>query len=271
MVMVFEGTEKEFSMDGFLKTNLDTAKEVIRKDWDMIFCYDGYEGSGKTTIAAQNAMYCDSNLSLKNYAFSSKQFKEVINKAKKYRAVVYDEAYSGLSSRGAMSKINRSIVSMLTEIRYKNLFVFIVLPCFFDLDKYVALWRSRALIHVYTVERFVRGYFEFYNMDKKKDLYMKGKKLYEYKFVRPNFRGRFSKYFPLDAKKYNKMKRDAQRERTKLQESAEERAQFTETLFKHIQDTEVGLTHEQKRTIMGMPSSTYYMKLKDYKDNKQNP
>lgn len=39
---------KEWSgyLDGFLKANLDLAKDVIKKDWDMIFLVDGYEGSG---------------------------------------------------------------------------------------------------------------------------------------------------------------------------------------------------------------------------------
>lgn len=34
MVKVFEGTDEEFSMDGYLHSNLTIAKEVIKKDWD---------------------------------------------------------------------------------------------------------------------------------------------------------------------------------------------------------------------------------------------
>ena len=41
MVMVFEGTENQYSMDGYMKENLDLAKKVIKKDWDMLFVYDG--------------------------------------------------------------------------------------------------------------------------------------------------------------------------------------------------------------------------------------
>jgi len=33
--------------DGYLLNNLQTAKEVIQKDWDMVFIIDGIEGSGK--------------------------------------------------------------------------------------------------------------------------------------------------------------------------------------------------------------------------------
>ena len=42
MVKVFKGTEDEFYMDGYLKANFDTARKVIKKDWDMVFVVDGY-------------------------------------------------------------------------------------------------------------------------------------------------------------------------------------------------------------------------------------
>jgi len=34
MVKVFEGTDEEYYMDGILRSNLDTAKKVVAKDWD---------------------------------------------------------------------------------------------------------------------------------------------------------------------------------------------------------------------------------------------
>ena len=266
MVMLFEGTDQQFSMDGYMKKNLDTAKDVIKKDWDMIFVYDGYEGSGKSTKACQDAFYCDQTLTFDRYAFNSKQFKQVVHRAEPYQAVIYDEAYSGLSSRGAMSKINKSLVSMLTEIRQKNLFVFIVLPCFFDLDKYVALWRSRALVHVYTGDKFQRGFFEFYNMDRKKELYIKGKKMYEYYVTKPNFRGRFTKHFPLDMDEYKKLKLSALSGRVAKQQTKEEEVAFLERLFIHLQMNDVGLNHQQKMSISGHTQATYYRRLKELKE-----
>src|SRR3990167_1681188 len=171
---------KEFYIDGFLKQNLDRAKEIIKKDCDMIFLYDGYEGSGKSVKCMQDMYYCDSSLNLDRITFNPKEFTRAIKEAKEYQSVIYDEAYTGLSSRATMSLINRTLVKMLAEIRQKKLFVGIVMPTFFDMDKYVALWRSRALIHVYTGSDFKRGFFAFYNADKKKRLYIDGKKYYSY-------------------------------------------------------------------------------------------
>jgi hypothetical protein len=123
-----------------------------------------------------------------------------------------------------MSDINKTLVSMLAEIRQKNLFVFIVMPTFFDLDKYAAIWRSRGLIHVYTDKGYGRGYFSYYNKDRKKNLYIIGKKFYDYKRPRPNFRGRFTNYYTVDEVEYRQKKLKALSEhKTKAQSNSEDR------------------------------------------------
>jgi len=270
MVKVFIGTDHEYYMDGYLKTNLDTAKKVIKEDWDMMFVYDGAEGAGKSTKAIQDAYYCDPTLTLDRVAFTPFTFRDAILSAKKYQAVVYDEAYSGLSSRGAMSLVNKSLISMLTEIRQKNLFVFIVLPCYFDLDKYVALWRSRLLIHVYTGKGFKRGFFKFYNIERKKDMYMLGKKLYEYRKGKPNFKGRFTKYFPLDMDEYRKLKAKALKDRGKGVMSKEVQKIAQEAMFKVIQERDLGLTKDQKLGLLNMKHATYYLRLEQYKKDRKH-
>jgi len=266
MVIVYENTPQRMYMDGFLKKNLDTAKEIIKNDWDMIFAFDGAEGSGKSTLAVQCAYYCDPTMTLDNVVFNARDFRKAIINAKPFQAIVYDEAYSGLNSRSAMSFINKSLVGMLTEIRQKNLFVFIVLPCFFDLDKYVALWRSRVLIHVYTGEGFQRGRFSFFNVDRKKDLYMKGKKFYEYKLVQPNFRGAFTNAFPLDLKEYKEKKWTALKAREDKSIEAEYENLVQELLEERVFALGEIVSHKIKALILGMSDRTYYNHLKKWKE-----
>lgn len=271
--MKIKVNDQEFYIDGFLKENLDTAKKVIKKDWDMVFVYDGAEGSGKSTMAAQDAYYCDPTLDLERITFTPYEFRKAIISAKPYQAVVYDEAYTGLSSRATMSMINRTLISMLAEIRQKNLFVFVVMPTFFDLDKYVALWRSRALIHVYTGKGFERGYFSFYNVDLKKDLYINGKKYYSYSKPKPNFIGRFTSFFPLDEKEYRKKKKSALVDREKKKEEAELKRQMEEAMFTKLQmlrdRDEEKWTHQIIIDILSMSPSTYYRKLKSWEEKRE--
>jgi hypothetical protein len=267
MVKVFQGTKHEYYMDGYLQRAFDIAKKEIKNDWDFLFVYDGMEGSGKSVKAMQDAFYCDPDLSIKQYAFNHEQFKAAVLGANKFQAIVYDEAHSGLNSRAAMSSVNRSLVSMLTEIRQKNLFVFIILPTFFDLDKYVAIWRSRALIHVYTSKSFERGYFSFYNIDKKKMLYVKGKKFYQYGVIKPNFIGRFTNHYPLDKEEYKKLKYEAFQSRDKDVTAEAEAKALKELLWKYITDID-SLSHRQKYEILKMPESTYFGKLRKLKEIK---
>lgn len=217
MVKVFENTPDEYYMDGYLKTALDKARDIVKKDWDMIFLIDGYEGVGKSVKAQQLAKYCDPDFNISQITFNAKDFKTAVRDAKPYSSIIYDEAYGGLSSKSWMNKVNQSIVEMLTEIRYKNLFIFIVLPTFFDLVKYVALWRSRALIHIYDVD-FERGYFAFYDKDRKKNLYIKGKKFYSYSssLQKPNFIGRFTNHYTVDKDLY-KLRKKQNAERIEIQ------------------------------------------------------
>jgi hypothetical protein len=193
-------------MDGYLRAGYAKAKSVVSKDWDWVMLIDGGEGSGKSVIAQQGAHEVDPTINLDRITFTPEEFKTAIINAKKYQAVIYDEAYTGLSSRGTMSDINKTLVSMLAEIRQKNLFVFIVMPTFFDLDRYVGIWRSRGLIHVYTDKGYGRGYFAYYNKDKKKNLYILGKKFYDYKKPRPNFRGRFTNHYIVNEEEYRQKK-----------------------------------------------------------------
>jgi len=215
-------TDKNYYMDGYLRQNFDSAKEAVKNDWDMLFLYDGIEGSGKSVKAQQDAYYCDPTLNIERITFTADEFKKAILNAKPFQSVIYDEAYSGLSSRSAMSTVNRALVSMLAEIRQKNLFVFIVMPTFFDLDKYVALWRSRALIHVYT-HGFQRGYFRFYSSSKKKSLYVNGKKFYNYAKPEPNFIGRFTNFYPVDQEEYKAKKRKSLVDRDPKEEKINDR------------------------------------------------
>lgn len=263
MTKVFEGTEHEYYMDGYLRHAFDTAKKEIKNDWDFVFVYDGIEGSGKSVKAQQDAFYCDPTLTYEQYAFTPDEFKNAIHNAKQYQSVIYDEAHSGLNSRAAMTQVNKSLVSMLTEIRQKNLFVFIVLPTFFDLDKYVALWRSRALIHIYTSKSFQRGYFAFFNVDRKKTLYVLGKKLYKYNAAKPNFIGRFTNHYCLDQVKYRELKLKSLTDSINNKQKKEDDKDLNEVIFKRFIGINT-LTNKEKYTIMGISETTFYKKLKKY-------
>ncbi len=193
-----------YSIEGRLKKNLDerVINSLKKKDKDCVLAIDGSEGAGKSTFAFQIGKYVDPTLNLSRICFTADEFREAIFKAKKGQCIIYDEAFTGLSSRSSLSGINRMLVSLMMQMRQKNLFIIIVLPTFFLLDKYVAIFRARALIHVFE-SGGRRGYFRLYNRRLKKLLYLLGKATYSYntKKVKTRFRGRFYGVFALGDEK----------------------------------------------------------------------
>ena len=251
----------------------------MKKTYDIV-CEDPHHNfvangivvhnSGKSVLTMQMAHYCDPSFNLDRVVFTPKDFRHAIINSQKYQSVVYDEAYTGLSSRATMSLINRTLISMLAEIRQKNLFVFVVMPCFFDLDKYVALWRSRALVHVYIGRNFERGYLAFYNVDKKKYLYMRGKKFYNYNDPKPNFIGRFTDGYVVDKTAYKNKKRDSLMAREKKTEQDQLRKEMQELLFMRLMETK-DLPEKVKQQLSGMKRSTYFAKAKQWREGDFKP
>ena len=200
--------DKEWGMDGYLVRNLQEVKNIIRKDDDCVICIDGRERAGKSVLAMQVACALDPTMTIDRITYTPKDFKEQIYKAKKYQCIVLDEAMDIFYTKESQSWINKFFNKMLAKIGQLNLIVILVLPSFFELDKYPALHRSRALLHVYT-RRKQRGYFSFFNYSKKLSLHITGKKFYNYGKTKPNFIGRFSNFYPLDEEEYRKRKAES--------------------------------------------------------------
>ncbi len=200
-----------YYMDDNLKRNLDDKVKpaLHKKDKDYFIAIDGGEGSGKSTLAFQIGKYVDPTLDLDRVVFTPEEYKNAIFRAEKGQCVIYDEAFTGLSSRSALSTINRTLVSLMMQVRQKNLFVIIVLPTIFLLEKYVSLFRTKVLIHVYE-NKGKRGYFRIYSKKLKMGLILdKAAKTYGYKVRTPRrMKGRFYGIFALGKKKIEEKYRE---------------------------------------------------------------
>lgn len=226
-----KGEEDSLYMDDRLHRGaIKTKDRLIKKDADDVYLVDGGEGAGKSVFAMQFAKAIDSSFNIERICFTPDEFIKAIQDAQKGQAIIYDEAYSGLASRQSLSEINKLIVSMMMEMRQKNLVVIIVLPTFFMLDKYVAIFRSRGLFHIYQ-SRGRRGYFLYYNNKNKKKLYLLGRKLMDYRLPRVDFRGKFYGKYVVDEEEYRRRKDYALKNRdTKSGQNEKKHMYITENL-----------------------------------------
>lgn len=202
---------EESYIDPIIKTQLDKViKGVTKKDRDFVIVIDGEEGSGKSVLAMQLAKYLDPKFNIDNVVFGADSFMKKIKTTRRFACIVLDEAFSASSARASLSQVNRSMLGVATEMRQRNLFVIMCIPSFFDLDKYFALWRCRALIHVYFRKDGSRGRYILFPKTKKKYLYLNGKKNYSYTKPKSPFPPlRFNNHYVVDEMEYRRTKANA--------------------------------------------------------------
>jgi hypothetical protein len=205
-----EGEKKELYIDNELHKRIELVikPKLNKKDYDWVWIVDGAEGSGKSVFSMSLAKVVDPSFCLERVTMTPNEFTKAVIKAGKGEAVIFDEGFTGLSSRASLTEINRLIVSLMMEMRQKNLFVIIVMPTIFLLDKYVALFRAKGLFHIYT-KGGRRGRWVYFNNKSKKLLYILGKKLFSYAKPKSKFRGRFTDQYAVNEEAYRKKKAEA--------------------------------------------------------------
>lgn len=105
-----------------------------------------------------------------------------------------------------MSETNRILVSLLQEIRQKNLCVLIVQPSVYDIDKYVNLHRAKGVFHIHTDDEKNRGFYKFYGKEKLTYMIANMMKM-RYRYPKaPNFKGVFTNWYPLGKEEYKAKK-----------------------------------------------------------------
>lgn len=197
-----------YHIDKRLLKLLEKVKQrITQKDKDEVWIGDGYEGSGKSTFFQQVGKYVDPTLNLDRICMTADEFRQAIYKAEKGQCVIYDEAVTGMSSGDSISKIGKLLKSLMMQMRQKNLFVIVIIPSVFELNKYAVMSRARKFFHIYE-NKGRMGYFVGYNRKHLRLLYLKGKKTYSYR-VKSFFNGRFYGKYVVDEEAYRKKKDDA--------------------------------------------------------------
>lgn len=164
---------KKYSMDKALQKKLELAKVFIRQDTDYVYVVDGEVGSGKSVFVQILAHFCSNGFfSLEDVVFSPEEFKRRVRTNQRFRAVVWDECFRGISGDRSRTKNNFLIRKLLKECRRKNLFIFLVTPNVWDIDKKVIRDRITGVFHIHTKKsidkkviensKLLRGFWRYY-------------------------------------------------------------------------------------------------------------
>jgi len=222
-MVVVEVGGQSYYMNPKLKEVWDKIKDgkLAKKDEDRVYVVDGREGSGKSVFGLQQACYIDPTLvnDFSRITFSAQDTLDAIRKTKSTKdhtkVIFFDEAFRGLSSKGALSKTNKKIIQTLMEMRQNNLVLFLISPSFYLLEFYSAVLRSNALFHIVKDKKGNGRSFRSFNYKKKAMLYQAGiRKGWSYN-ISSKHRDRFFNKYPGGKEfedKYRKQKFKAIRE-----------------------------------------------------------
>ncbi len=203
-----DGVTYSFHVDKKLRIFLDekVIKRINTRDKDYVMLTSGYEGAGKSTWAFQTAKYVDHDFCLDRVVFTPEAFREAVNTAEKGQCIVYDEAVTGMTAGGSITKVGRLLKSLMMQMRQANLFVIVVIPSVFELNKYAVLHRAMCLFHIY--ERKNRHAWVGYNKKDTKMTYILGKKNHVMK-IKSRFKGRFYGNLTIDEELYKEKKQNS--------------------------------------------------------------
>lgn len=203
-----EKQEGDIYLDNNLRKCLDHYKSERNKNDDKGIVIVGDEGSGKSTIAGAILEYMsDGTFDPMKDLIGSDYLDglEKIQNLKRKGQIGFDEGNIFFLATETVKREHRDLHKIFSIFRQKNCFFVICLPGFFRLGSYFALDRSDALIRTYK-RNGNRGYFAYYGRKAKDKLYRIGKKTYDYKLVKPTFRGRFARCHKLENEEYRSIK-----------------------------------------------------------------
>ena len=275
--------KKTFYLSERLAINLNNYVDgVMTKNTSAVFIIDGRSGLGKTTLSTQIGCYINNKTKeyLKdnnppftlenNICFTPSDFVNRLKVARKGDIIILDEAMM-ISSRSAMTELNRNVIYMMSLIRSKNIFVIFNVNSIFDLDKNLPLHRADMLISLYPRDgKFgARGCYMVVPSTggKLKKVYISGKKYYDYSlaFKIKAFNDTFTSFFPFKDNEYETRKQEA------IQIYLESGSQKEDSITKRARDNYIkwilhnhpGMTKDEVARIGQISARTIYRSLKE--------
>ncbi len=243
--MKFTWKDKEWYINDYLATQLNTIAYNIKKDWDFVILITGDRmvRVGKSVLGQIICAYLayrfamlktkgqvlnKDGYNISNLYFDNKKMIEEAFKKPRYSILHYDEGREGLAASKAIQQVQKDLIDFFTECGQMNHCFVIVAPDFFDLKEMMAVARSEILINVYRKSQnkmmdifndgnkqpitvFSRGHFEFFSRKKKGILYDNYRKSNRkwYGSTKCDFLGDFTDQYPLGEEAYRKEKADA--------------------------------------------------------------
>lgn len=211
-----EETYNGYKVVKFHQELWEKIKNIIKirqKGFDAIIMIDGNRRTGKSTLAKAIAYLLDPNITINNYVAGMDEAPKKLEDAKDGSPLIFDEGSLVAGSKDVLSKQNKQLEKIIDVIGVKRLCLIFCMPTFFDMSKPIAIQHSLFLIHVKTDAMMNRGFFYYFGQNKKKLLYLIGKKNFN-SYARPkyDFDGKFVDFLLDFEDEYMNLKKESRDE-----------------------------------------------------------
>jgi hypothetical protein len=210
-------------IDENLQQMLDIGCQDVKDSDDFVIIIVGSEGAGKSVLSQQIAGYLSNQLqtpfTVDNIHFNTANYQDFALTKPKYNINILDESRSSLNKMRGNSKSNVDFTNYISECRDANQIHILILPAFTDLDRYVAVHRSKLVINVIkyrdkTTGKLMRGSYQIIKADNKYDL----NKAWEMKYKGFSLNliwkfGTFKNWSPINEKVYKDKKANHRKEK----------------------------------------------------------
>lgn len=269
-----EVDNSDFWIDNALLNKLKSLGMIQTKGWDGVIVVDGKERSGKSVLGMVMGWYLTKgNLTLDNFARGLGDAAEKIARLPDRSVLIVDEASTVFASKDSMTEEGKQLIKIMDVVGQKNMVFILCLPCFFDLNKTMAVRRSLFLCHVYPDENYNRGRYAFYGERTKKTLYIQGKKNFDsYAFPEAEFYGQYMDFEPPFYQEYKEIvKKESLAEvltdamRSSAKTSTTKAIQYRESEIAYQLKHQAKLTYKDIAKILGLSENTIVERMSLFK------
>jgi len=265
-----------FSLNVLLKQRLDRLTKLVADKWDGMFIIDGRERSGKSNLAFSCAWYLTrGKMTINNISSGLNDCARKIEALPDRSVLVLDEGSTMFSSKDSTGRQQKQLIKIMDVVGQKNMIFIICLPCFFDLNKTIAVRRSLFLLHVRAkelVDSWKREPFYYYDEKAKGILYREGKKKFDsYRYPQPSFDGKYYVFKPPFWREYEEVTKKASLKEV-LADATKEiggRDKLVDRFYKlvHYMRHELGYTCEKIANLCESDFSMIARLLRTHKEN----
>lgn len=247
---------------------LDIIFEKHKKDWDTVIAICGPVGAGKSNLGLHMLEYWNTKLygeckesDIKHMCLNTEMFLKDLSTCKKREMIVYDEA-GELSSRNAMSVLNKDLMITYQIIRADNIFTILVLPDIWYIDSYFRNTRIKGLFYVPH-----RGRVAFWGGTNLKKMLERNqyKMIKNYFVTQPNFTDKYPIYKGIMAEGYKVMKENKTTEARKNVVNRDKKKENEIKIYRTkciLRSSEIGLPRKDTSYVLGISERTISRDLK---------